>query len=155
MVVVFFESKKGIKIEIDFKVNIVVLSIFEGIDDEVVIKDVLVKFEMKWVGLGGDYRFNVIEFEKDDDINFYMDVIVGFFNMCVCNYDIGEVDKFKVKFIVGRIILVIVMMMVMVMGLVCFELYKVFKGAKIEAYRNTFVNFVFLLFVMVEFIVVK
>lgn len=37
-----------------------------------------------------------IEFEKDDDINFYMDFIVVVFNLRVENYDILLVDRYKV-----------------------------------------------------------
>lgn len=37
-----------------------------------------------------------IEFEKDDDINFYMDFIVVVFNLRVENYDILLVDWYKV-----------------------------------------------------------
>ena len=130
-------------------------SIPEGIDDEAVIKDVLAKLETKRAGLGGDYRLNVIEFEKDDDTNFHMDAIAGLSNMRARNYDIGEVDKLKAKFIAGRIIPAIATTTAMATGLVCLELYKVFNGAKIEAYRNTFANLALPLFAMAEPIAAK
>lgn len=38
----------------------------------------------------------------------------------------------------------------MATGMVCLELYKVFNGAKIEAYRNTFANLALPLFAMAE-----
>jgi len=150
-----FEPKKGIKIETDPKANTAASSIPEGIDDEAVIKDVLAKLETKRAGLGGDYRLNVIEFEKDDDTNFHMDAIAGLSNMRARNYDIGEVDKLKAKFIAGRIIPAIATTTAMATGLVCLELYKVFKGAKIEAYRNTFANLALPLFAMAEPIAAK
>lgn len=69
-----------------------------------------------------------IDFEKDDDSNFYMDFIVVVFNFWVENYDIFFVDWYKSKLIVGKIILVIVMIIVVVVGFVCLELYKVVQG---------------------------
>merc|ERR1712216_1122819 len=84
------------------------------------------------------------EFEKDDDTNFHMDAIAGLSNMRARNYDITEVDKLKAKFIAGRIIPATAM----ATGLVCLELYKVFNGAPIEAYRNTFANLALPLFAM-------
>ena len=66
------------------------------------------------------------------------------------NYEIPEVDKLKAKFIAGRIIPAIATTTAMATGLVCLELYKVFNGAKIEAYRNTFANLALPLFAMAE-----
>lgn len=78
------------------------------------------------------FKMNFVMFEKDDDINYYMDLIVGFVNMWVWNYSVLEVDKLKVKFIVGCIIFVIVIIIVMVIGFVCLELYKVILGYNVE-----------------------
>lgn len=70
----------------------------------------------------------LVEFEKDDDINYYIDFLIVCSNFRVENYKIELVDRYKIKFIVGKIILVIVIIMVFVMGLVVLEFYKVIDG---------------------------
>ena len=150
-----FEPKKGVKIETDPKANTATSSIPEGVDDESMIKDLLAQLEAKRASLGANYRLSVIEFEKDDDTNFHMDAIAGLSNMRARNYEIGEVDKLKAKFIAGRIIPAIATTTAMATGLVCLELYKVLKGAKMEEYRNTFANLALPLFAMAEPIAAK
>ena len=147
-----FKPKSGVKIETDPKAT---APVAEAIDDGAVIQDLLAKLDEKRASLGAEYRLNVIEFEKDDDTNFHMDAIAGLSNMRARNYEIGEVDKLKAKFIAGRIIPAIATTTAMATGLVCLELYKVLNGAKIEAYRNTFANLALPLFAMAEPIAAK
>ncbi|KAG2559580.1 hypothetical protein PVAP13_8KG176700 [Panicum virgatum] len=97
------------------------------------------------------FHMNPIQFEKDDDTNFHMDLIAGFANMRARNYSIPEVDKLKAKFIAGRIIPAIATSTAMATGLVCLELYKVLAGGhKVEDYRNTFANLAIPLFSVAE-----
>lgn len=142
-----FKPKSGVKIETDPKAT---APASLGMDDESIIEDLLGKLEQVRSGFAADYRLSVIEFEKDDDTNFHMDAIAGLSNMRARNYEIPEVDKLKAKFIAGRIIPAIATTTAMATGLVCLELYKVFNGAEIEAYRNTFANLALPLFAMAE-----
>lgn len=75
-------------------------------------------------------------------------------NLCVDNYKIEQVDRYKIKFIVGKIIFVIVIIMVLVIGLVIFELFKIIDGKDdIEQYKNGFINLVLFFFGFSELIV--
>ena len=144
-----FEPKAGVKIETDPKATEAASSA-GGMDDEAVIEDLLLNLEAVRGGFSAEYRLGAVTFEKDDDSNFHMDAIAGLSNMRARNYAIPEVDKLKAKFIAGRIIPAIATTTAMATGLVCLELYKVFNGAPIEAYRNTFANLALPLFAMAE-----
>ncbi|CAI5936570.1 unnamed protein product [Closterium sp. NIES-65] len=88
---------------------------------------------------------------QDDDTNYHMDLMAALANLRARNYTIGEVDKLKAKFIAGRIIPAIATTTALATGLVCLELYKLYKvlqGAKASALRNTFANLALPLFSM-------
>ncbi|KAG2639246.1 hypothetical protein PVAP13_2NG613700 [Panicum virgatum] len=121
------------------------------IDDVAVIDDLLSKLEECAKNLPPGFQMKPIQFEKDDDTNFHMDLISGFANMRARNYSIPVVDKLKAKFIAGRIIPAIATSTAMATGLVCLELYKVIAGEHpIEDYRNTFANLALPLFSIAE-----
>ncbi|CAD6222332.1 unnamed protein product [Miscanthus lutarioriparius] len=143
-----FEPKKGVNIVTDEKsTNLSSASV----DDVAVINDLLTKLEEYAKGLPPGFQMKPIQFEKDDDTNFHMDLIAGLANMRARNYSIPEVDKLKAKFIAGRIIPAIATSTAMATGLVCLELYKVIAGEHpIEDYRNTFANLALPLFSMAE-----
>ncbi|KAG2427387.1 hypothetical protein HYH02_014607 [Chlamydomonas schloesseri] len=121
-------------------------------DDETVIEGLLGRLEGAVPGLAKEgFKLSPIQFEKDDDTNFHMDLIAGLANMRARNYSIPEVDKLKAKLIAGRIIPAIATATAVATGLVCLELYKVvLPGKKLEAYRNTFANLALPLFAMAE-----
>ncbi|RLM86686.1 Ubiquitin-activating enzyme E1 3 [Panicum miliaceum] len=75
-----------------------------SVDDVAVIDDLLSKLEECAKNLPPGFQMKPIQFEKDDDTNFHMDLIFGFANLRARNYSIPEVDKLKAKFIAGRII---------------------------------------------------
>ncbi|KAK8697978.1 hypothetical protein V6N13_114110 [Hibiscus sabdariffa] len=143
-----FQPKEGVKIEIDEKATSISTV---STDDAAVISDLLFKLERCRNNLPPGLRMKPIQFEKDDDTNYHMDLIAGLANMRARNYSIPEVDKLKAKFIAGRIIPAIATSTAMATGLVCLELYKVLDGGhKVEDYRNTFANLALPLFSMAE-----
>ncbi|CAL5060894.1 unnamed protein product [Urochloa decumbens] len=143
-----FKPKKGVNIVTDEKATNLSSA---SVDDVAVIDDLLSKLEECAKTLPPGFQMKPIQFEKDDDTNFHMDLIAGFANMRARNYNIPEVDKLKAKFIAGRIIPAIATSTAMATGLVCLELYKVIAGDHpIEDYRNTFANLALPLFSMAE-----
>ncbi|KAG4994850.1 hypothetical protein JHK84_031817 [Glycine max] len=143
-----FQPKKDVKIVTDEKATSLSTA---SIDDAAVINDLVIKLERCRANLSPVFRMKPIQFEKDDDTNYHMDVIAGLANMRARNYSIPEVDKLKAKFIAGRIIPAIATSTAMATGLVCLELYKALDGGhKVEDYRNTFANLALPLFSMAE-----
>ncbi|XP_066352310.1 ubiquitin-activating enzyme E1 3-like [Miscanthus floridulus] len=133
-----FKPKSGVKIETDEKTKNMSSA---SVDDAAVIEDLLTKLEACAKKLPPRFQMKPIQFEKDDDTNFHMDLIAGLANMRARNYGIPEVDKLKAKFIAGRIIPAIATSTAMATGLVCLELYKVLaRWHPIEDYHNTFAN---------------
>ncbi|KAI5603943.1 hypothetical protein BDE02_01G252300 [Populus trichocarpa] len=143
-----FQPREDVKIETDEKATTISTV---SVDDAAVINELIRKLEQCRHKLQPAYRMTPIQFEKDDDTNYHMDLIAGLANMRARNYSIPEVDKLKAKFIAGRIIPAIATSTAMATGLVCLELYKVLDGGhKVEDYRNTFANLALPLFSMAE-----
>ncbi|XP_031388388.1 ubiquitin-activating enzyme E1 1 isoform X1 [Punica granatum] len=143
-----FQPKKDAKILTDEKATSLSTA---SVDDVAVINELIKKLELCRSNLSPGFRMKPIQFEKDDDTNYHMDMIAGLANMRARNYSIPEVDKLKAKFIAGRIIPAIATSTAMATGLVCLELYKVLDGGhKLEDYRNTFANLALPLFSMAE-----
>ncbi|GAB2290588.1 E1 ubiquitin-activating protein [Dionaea muscipula] len=143
-----FQPKEGVKIVTDEKATSLSSS---SIDDAAVINDLIIKLDHCHSTLVPNFMMKPIQFEKDDDTNYHMDLIAALANMRARNYSIPEVDKLKAKFIAGRIIPAIATSTAMATGLVCLELYKVLDGAhKVEDYRNTFANLALPLFSIAE-----
>ncbi|XP_047088883.1 ubiquitin-activating enzyme E1 3-like [Lolium rigidum] len=119
--------------------------------DVAVINYLLAKLHEDVICLPPGFQMKPIQFEKDDDTNFHMDLVAGLANLRARNYNIPEVDKLKAKFIDGGIVPGIVTSSAMATGLVCLELYKVIAGGHpIEDYRNTFANLALPLVSMAE-----
>lgn len=148
VVIPAFHPKEDAKIVTDEKATSLSTA---SIDDAAVINELVMKLEHCRKNLPPGFRMKPIQFEKDDDTNYHMDLIAALANMRARNYSIPEVDKLKAKFIAGRIIPAIATSTAMATGLVCLELYKVIDGGhKLEDYRNTFANLALPLFSMAE-----
>ncbi|GLC36229.1 E1 ubiquitin-activating protein [Pleodorina starrii] len=147
-----FVPRAGVQIETDPKADRSKPSQTDRThDDEAIIESLLAKLEAAAQQLGSAFKLGPIQFEKDDDTNFHMDLIAGLANMRARNYSIPEVDKLKAKLIAGRIIPAIATATAVATGMVCLELYKVvLPGKPLEAYRNTFANLALPLFAMAE-----
>ncbi|CAA6669297.1 unnamed protein product [Spirodela intermedia] len=126
VVVPEFQPREGVKIETDEKATSFSAS---SVDEDFVINELIEKLETCSKKLPPDFRMNPIQFEKDDDSNYHMDLIAGLANMRARNYSIP------------RIIPAIATSTALATGLVCLELYKVLAGGhRAEDYRNTFAN---------------
>ncbi|XAR55794.1 hypothetical protein NMG60_11035997 [Bertholletia excelsa] len=121
-----FQPRKNVTIVTDERATSLATA---SIDDAAVINELLMRLDMCHKKLPPGFRMNPIQFEKDDDSNYHMDLIAGLANMRARNYSIPEVDKLKAKFIAGRIIPAIATSTAMATGLVCLELYKVLDRA--------------------------
>ncbi|KAL1196930.1 Ubiquitin-activating enzyme E1 2 [Cardamine amara subsp. amara] len=143
-----FEPRNDAKIVTDEKATSLSTA---SVDDAAVIDELIAKLERCRLSLQPEFRMKPIQFEKDDDTNYHMDMIAGLANMRARNYSVPEVDKLKAKFIAGRIIPAIATSTAMATGFVCLELYKVLDGSHIvEDYRNTFANLALPLFSIAE-----
>eukprot|EP00199_Chlamydomonas_sp_CCMP681_P000060 CAMPEP_0119109006 /NCGR_PEP_ID=MMETSP1180-20130426/16736_1 /TAXON_ID=3052 ORGANISM="Chlamydomonas cf sp, Strain CCMP681" /NCGR_SAMPLE_ID=MMETSP1180 /ASSEMBLY_ACC=CAM_ASM_000741 /LENGTH=1022 /DNA_ID=CAMNT_0007094699 /DNA_START=109 /DNA_END=3180 /DNA_ORIENTATION=- len=143
-----FVPRKGIVVETDPKAD--KKQPLHSVDDEGVIAELVTKLKAAHLTLAPGFKLSPVEFEKDNDANFHMDLIAGLANMRARNYSIPEVDKLKAKLIAGRIIPAIATATAAATGLVCLELYKVVQQKPMEAYRNTFANLALPLFAMAE-----
>ena len=140
-----FVPKENVKIETDPKAESNAM-----IHDSSELDGMVVNLEKAAKTLPQGYRLSPVAFEKDDDTNFHMQFIAGFANMRARNYSIPEVDKLQAKLIAGRIIPAIATTTALATGLVCLEMYKVFRNAPLEAYRDSFANLALPLFAMAE-----
>lgn len=140
-----FKPQENVKIETDPKAETSMVA-NDGNEIDTMIRDL----EDALKTLPEGYRLTPIVFEKDDDTNFHMQFIAGFANMRARNYAIPEVDKLQAKLIAGRIIPAIATTTALATGLVCLEMYKIFRNAPLEAFRDTFANLALPLFAMAE-----
>jgi len=85
-------------------------------------------------------KLNVVDFEKDDDNNYHIDLIHSASNLRASQYKIQTVDRLQSKLIAGKIIPAIVTTTASITGLVCLDFYKLLQSKPITAYRNSFVN---------------
>ena len=81
-----------------------------------------------------------VEFEKDDDTNFQIDVIYAMSALRCRNYKLDIMDWITVKIKAGRIIPALATTTSSIAALQAVELVKIAKDSPIEEYRNSFLN---------------
>ncbi len=97
-------------------------------------------------------KFNIEEFEKDDDTNSHIDFIMAASNLRAINYQIKPITRFETKGIAGKIIPALSTTTSVISGLVALEFFKYLKYEKdtklsnmenylkVENFNNYYVN---------------
>jgi len=111
-----------------------------GDDDDLIIQDLTEKLSTRKPLEPEAKKLNETEFEKDSDTNFHIDFIAGVSNLRARNYKIEEVDKFKIKFIAGKIIPAIATTTAMIVGVIGFEIIKFILQKPVSVMKNSFCN---------------
>jgi len=119
-----------------------------GEDDDKIVENLMA--DLKQVKANTNLKPQIIDFEKDDDSNGHVHYISAVANLRARNYDIQEVDFFKVKHIAGKIIPAIATTTAMIVGCVGLEIVKYILEKPIDKVRNAFVNLALPLFVLSE-----
>ena len=81
-----------------------------------------------------------VEFEKDDDSNFQIDIMYAMSALRCRNYKLDIMDWMTVKIKAGRIIPALATTTSSIAALQTIELVKIAKNSPIEEYRNSFLN---------------
>ena len=81
-----------------------------------------------------------VEFEKDDDSNFQIDIIYAMSALRCKNYKLDIMDWMTVKIKAGRIIPALATTTSCIAALQTIELVKIAKDSPIEEFRNSFLN---------------
>jgi len=81
-----------------------------------------------------------VEFEKDDDTNFQIDIMYAMSALRCRNYKLDIMDWMTVKIKAGRIIPALATTTSSIAALQSIELVKIAKNSNIEEYRNSFLN---------------
>ena len=81
-----------------------------------------------------------VEFEKDDDTNFQIDIMYAMSALRCRNYKLEIMDWMTVKIKAGRIIPALATTTSSIAALQAIELVKIAKNSPIEEYRNSFLN---------------
>ena len=115
---------------------------FEEVNKEEILKDKelihLVKDNK--VGFNGMKPLTSVEFEKDNDSNFQIDIIYAMSALRCRNYKLEIMDWMTVKIKAGRIIPALATTTSSIAALQTIELVKIAKNLPIEEYRNSFLN---------------
>ena len=103
-------------------------------------KDLINLINNQKVGFNGMKPLTSVEFEKDNDSNFQIDIIYAMSALRCKNYKLEIMDWMTVKIKAGRIIPALATTTSSIAALQTIELVKIAKDLPIEEYRNSFLN---------------
>ena len=111
-------------------------------DDEEMLynKEIINMLKDDKLGFNKMKPFTSVEFEKDDDTNFQIDVIYAMSALRCRNYKLEIMDWITVKIKAGRIIPALATTTSSIAALQAVELVKIAKNSPIEEFRNSFLN---------------
>lgn len=88
------------------------------------------------------FRLVAVDFDKDDDANMHMDVMMAVANLRARSYRIDEKDKQSIRKTAGKIVPAIATTTALVSGLACVELLKLLQPPRwsLSFFHNSFMN---------------
>ena len=113
----------------------------QKVDEEIVYnKELISLVKDEKLGYNKMKPLTSVEFEKDDDTNFQIDIIYAMSALRCRNYKLDIMDWITVKIKAGRIIPALATTTSSIAALQSIELVKIAKNSPIEEYRNSFLN---------------
>jgi ubiquitin-activating enzyme E1 len=85
-------------------------------------------------------RWDVLEFEKDDETNGHVDFVSSASNLRAISYGIAPVDTMETRRVAGKIVPAMITTTAFVAALSCVELLKASQKAPLVCHRNSFIN---------------
>ena len=95
-------------------------------------------------------KINVENFEKDDDSKGHIDFIYSCSILRARNYNIKEIDRLKLKMIVGRIVPALQTTTAAITGISSLQIYTLNQTNKIDYFKNCYLNLAVNGFLMVK-----
>jgi hypothetical protein len=115
---------------------------FEEVNKEEILmdKELIHLVKDNKVGFNGMKPLTSVEFEKDNDSNFQIDIIYAMSALRCRNYKLEIMDWMTVKIKAGRIIPALSTTTSSIAALQTIELVKIAKNLPLEEFRNSFLN---------------
>ncbi|KAL7090995.1 hypothetical protein ACP275_12G077400 [Erythranthe tilingii] len=110
-------------------------------DDATLVNEIVPKLEISRGKVAADFRMHPIQFDKDGDRNYHMELVYSLASFRAKNFGIDSFKMCPARYFFRQTNSRVDASRPIASGLVCLELYKVIDGKdKIESYRNTCVD---------------